>query len=355
MTRIYLVRHAEAEGNIYRVFQGQQDTLLTETGKLQLRALEERFRDIHVDAVYSSDLYRAAATAAAICRVRELPLTRLPALREINVGIWEGRAVGDVRREDRREVGAAVGHGQDAKDWRGGETPEQVRERMLAALQAIACDHDGESVAVVSHGGAIRYVVEHLCGEKQATGQNTGISVLEAENGTLTVRSYNDASHLDVWMERILGRPYVQRDSGLQAGLWYRTPTEEERRVWFAAAGQESVCGEYREEDVLLGAWGEEDAGILALQPQRDAGNGVGWIGFFWMKPEQRRRGGGIQLLGQAVYRYRKLGRDALRLTVSQDAEALEFLQHHGFVAVGKGMDGMWVLEKDIAFRPLNV
>ena len=64
MTTIYLIRHAEAEGNVYRVYQGQHDTLLTETGKLQAQALGERFRDVHVDAVYSSDLYRAAATAA---------------------------------------------------------------------------------------------------------------------------------------------------------------------------------------------------------------------------------------------------------------------------------------------------
>jgi tRNA U55 pseudouridine synthase TruB len=100
---MYLIRHAEAEGNIYRVFQGQRDTLLTATGKVQTRALEERFRDIHVDAVYSSDLYRAAATAAAICRVKGLPLERRTALREICVGTCEGRAVGDVHREQELE------------------------------------------------------------------------------------------------------------------------------------------------------------------------------------------------------------------------------------------------------------
>ena len=74
MTKIYLIRHAEAEGNLYRVYQGQYDTLLTETGMLQVQALGERFRDIHVDAVYSSDLYRAACTAVVICRMKGLPL-----------------------------------------------------------------------------------------------------------------------------------------------------------------------------------------------------------------------------------------------------------------------------------------
>ena len=345
MTRIYLVRHAEAEGNIYRIFQGQQDTLLTETGNVQTRALGERFRDIHVDAVYSSDLYRAAATAAAICRVKDLPLTRVSALREVCVGKWEGRAVGDVRREDTREVGAAAGEKQD--NWRGGETMAQVRDRMLAALLDIARAHEGESVAVVSHGGAIREVVEYLQGGKLPTGQNTGISVLELENDALKVISYNDASHLDVWMEKLLGRPYHQRDSGLQPGLWYRTPTEEERRAWLRAAGCEDAA--YPAENMVLGAWGDEDAGILALDPARDAEQGIGWVDLMWMKPELRQRGGGIQLLGQAVYRYRAMGRRVLRLEIAHDTD-VEFLTHHGFRPAGEG-----ILEKDIAFHTLDV
>ena len=82
MTVIYLIRHAEAEGNMYRVFQGHKDVMLTERGELQAKALAERFRDIPIDAVYSSDLYRASATAAGICRIHALPLHRTAALRE---------------------------------------------------------------------------------------------------------------------------------------------------------------------------------------------------------------------------------------------------------------------------------
>ena len=99
MTTIYLIRHAEAEGNLYRVIQGQQDALLTERGKLQVRALAERFRTVPVDAVYTSDLSRAAETAAGICRVQGLPLHRDAGLREICVGSWEGRPLGEIARE----------------------------------------------------------------------------------------------------------------------------------------------------------------------------------------------------------------------------------------------------------------
>ena len=94
MTRIYLVRHAEAEGNLYRIAQGQDNSILTDRGWRQVAALERRFADIPIDAVYSSDLYRTCATASAIFRPKNLPLRKHRGLREICVGIWEQRTWG---------------------------------------------------------------------------------------------------------------------------------------------------------------------------------------------------------------------------------------------------------------------
>jgi len=360
MTKIYLIRHAEAEGNLYRVYQGQYDTLLTETGKLQVQALGERFRNIHVDAVYSSDLYRAACTAAVICRMKGLPLQRIPALREIDVGSRQAKAMGDIRRavqqgaiSDSREQGT-VGI------W-GGENPDQVRDRMLAALQAIAAAHDGQAVAVVSHGVAIRYVTAHIQGvdrDSLVTGQNTGVSVLEWKNGVLRVVDYDDAFHLNVWMEKLLGRPYHQRDTGLQPGLWYRAPEAEEREEWLRAALPKGrLHPAYDAADVLLGVREEETAGIVALLPEKDAERGIGWVDVLWVKPELRCHSCGIQLLGQAVFRYRALGRQTLRLAACKtDETTLEFLGHHGFLPVEEpAEDGVVILEKDIALRPLGV
>ena len=56
MTTLYLIRHAEAEGNLYRRIQGWYNSLITDHGFLQIEALARRFRDIPVDAVYSSDI-----------------------------------------------------------------------------------------------------------------------------------------------------------------------------------------------------------------------------------------------------------------------------------------------------------
>ena len=67
MTTIYLIRHAEAEGNLYRIAHGHYNSCITDDrGCRQIRALAERFRDVPVDAVYASDLIRTQTTAQAL-------------------------------------------------------------------------------------------------------------------------------------------------------------------------------------------------------------------------------------------------------------------------------------------------
>ena len=59
MTKIYLIRHAEAEGNLYRRIQGRWDGSITPLGLQQIDALAQRFRREHIDALSCSDLSRA--------------------------------------------------------------------------------------------------------------------------------------------------------------------------------------------------------------------------------------------------------------------------------------------------------
>ena len=69
MTKIYLIRHAEAEGNLYRRIQGHWDGSITALGLQQIDALAQRFRHEHIDALYCSNLSRARATGCC-SRVR---------------------------------------------------------------------------------------------------------------------------------------------------------------------------------------------------------------------------------------------------------------------------------------------
>ena len=104
MTQIYLVRHAEAEGNLYRRIHGHYDSLITDLGYRQIAALAHRFESIHVDAVYSSDLFRTRTTAGAIYKPKGLPLVTRKALREVSMGVWEDRPWGEVHRTDAQQL-----------------------------------------------------------------------------------------------------------------------------------------------------------------------------------------------------------------------------------------------------------
>ena len=78
MTTLYLIRHAEAEGNLYRRIHGQYNSLITDNGYRQIAALRDRFANVPIDAVYSSDLFRTMTTARALFVPKSLPLVPAP-------------------------------------------------------------------------------------------------------------------------------------------------------------------------------------------------------------------------------------------------------------------------------------
>ena len=233
MTSIYLIRHAEAEGNLYRIAQGQHDSNLTDRGWRQVRALERRFAGVSVDAVYASDLYRTCATASAIYKSHGLTLHRRRDLREIHVGDWEQRTWGEIVR---RTPQAMEDFGKRMDRWSipGAETPGQVLERVRKAVESIAAENPGKTAAVFSHGYAIRLLLANLqgislrdTGEKSPTGDNTAVSLLEWDGEGLRVVFQNDNSHLQT-PEFLAGEKVRKRAVALEPGLWFRPLAEKE-------------------------------------------------------------------------------------------------------------------------------
>lgn len=92
MTTLYLARHGETVDNVARVLQGCKAGCLTDRGRDQAAALGQRLaaEGIHFDALVSSDLPRAVASASLINRSLGLPLTVCPLLRERDFGSFTG-------------------------------------------------------------------------------------------------------------------------------------------------------------------------------------------------------------------------------------------------------------------------
>lgn len=381
MTKVYLIRHAEAEGNLYRRVHGWYNSLITDNGYRQIAALEERFRDIPVDAVYSSDLFRTKTTAQAICRPRGLPLRTDVGLREVHMGWWEDHPWAELARTD-GETLALFNTNSPAWKVPGGESFDEVRRRVGETIKKLAARHDGQTIAVFSHGAAIRNTLAWFEGlsvadsADQPYGSNTAVSLLELDGDGVRVVFRDDSSHLPP--ELMLHKPHVEDDAlkeGWQRELWYRPLDffsegelyyQARKEAWVTIHGTldrfdgDGFLRDARnqsrrsEESVVCAMRGDQVAGTLQMDLGREADQGVGRICFYYMTPELRSRGLGVQLLGQAVSTFRPLGRDRLRLRCAPENEVGQrFYRRHGFHKVGEepgGLGTLDVLEKYIGY-----
>jgi broad specificity phosphatase PhoE len=161
VTHLILARHGETDWNAERRFQGHADPPLNDTGRAQAEALAERLAAQDLAAIYSSDLRRAAQTAAAVGNRFGLPVVELPSLREIDVGEWSGLTVSEV--VERYPDGYAR-HRAGGDGWTAGETHAQLTERIVRAVSEIANEHPRRTVLVVAHGAALRALLAYAEG-----------------------------------------------------------------------------------------------------------------------------------------------------------------------------------------------
>lgn len=195
MTTVYLIRHVQAQGNLRRVFHGHTEGDVTDLGRRQAERLRDRFASVPLTAIYASDLYRARFTAETIASAHPgVPLVTTPALREIHAGAWEGNPLADiaVRFPDEYEGFLAT---DLSTRLGGGESLSEAAERLKAALFHIAETYPDGTVAVVSHGCALKSLFTLLCGEPVKLGTNATVSRLEVGDA-ITVCSLWDDSHL---------------------------------------------------------------------------------------------------------------------------------------------------------------
>jgi len=154
--RLVLWRHGQTAWNAERRFQGHSDIALDETGREQARHAARYLAAMHPDAIFSSDLVRAAETAGYLGELTGLPVQLDKDLRERGGGAWEGLTDREIR-ENYPEAYA---------EWipPDGEPISAVADRVSAAFERVVESADGSLVVLVSHGAAIGLGIARLLG-----------------------------------------------------------------------------------------------------------------------------------------------------------------------------------------------
>lgn len=160
-TRVLLVRHAHTEAVGRRLAGRTPGVLLSARGRDEAAAVGAQLASNTLQAIYSSPLERAVATASAIARAHGLPVTRDPDLTEVDFGEWTGLAFDLLERLPAwRDFNA---HRATAI-VPGGEAAPAAQARIVRALTRIRRTHRGQTVVAVTHADIIRYALLHAAG-----------------------------------------------------------------------------------------------------------------------------------------------------------------------------------------------
>jgi len=352
LTKIFLIRHAEAEGNIYRRAHGHYNGLITDKGYKQIEKLRARFDGEQIDAVYSSDLTRARTTAAAISEPRNLEINLTEDLREVDMGEWEDVTWGDISFLY-REMNQAFNNDPALWSVNGGEPYENVKSRMSSFIIKTAKQHEGETIALFSHGFAIRSLLCHLDGipshetEKMPYCDNTGVSLLIYDKTGLRIEHKNCNAHLSDEFSTLAQQTWWHTEQKrLPENLRFMplndVASENLLRIFKAKAGERAHV------DVQYAAYlTDEPIGIVGLDTIRDRKKSTGWISYIHIVPAHRNKHFGTQLIGMAVSVFRKQRREKLRIELPSGSLGINFMSKCGF-KVFDVTETICLMEKDI-------
>jgi probable phosphoglycerate mutase len=159
-----LIRHGLVFDDAEDRILGAADAPMSPAGEAQIRELSARLRPrVAPDAIYCSDLSRARRTAELIASGPAVPIRVRPALREIDMGEWQGLSRREVAKRLPDEYAA---RGRDIVNFRppGGESFADLAARVLPCWRDIVADGETQVVAIAGHAGVNRVILCHLLG-----------------------------------------------------------------------------------------------------------------------------------------------------------------------------------------------
>lgn len=204
VTKLYLVRHGQSDGNAEGRFGGHGPTPLSKLGVQQAEATAKLLAREGINSIYSSDLHRAIQTAEPLSQLTGIPINSTTAFRERNVGVLEGLTFDESKQTFPQDYQALVSRNVHHVIT-DGESYRHLLRRSTTELWEILRDHMGGRIAIFSHTGALCFLTLHLMGAIRRDTKHTpwivtsncGINRFEIRGrNNVRILALNDTRHL---------------------------------------------------------------------------------------------------------------------------------------------------------------
>jgi len=161
-TTVFLLRHGDSRQDGVKRYIGQADLSLNEEGRAQAEDWRSEMAQIPLQRIFCSDLSRSHETACIVARGRGEAVRPLSRLREINLGVWDGQSMDEVRRRYPAEYEK---RGADMVYYRppGGECFADVAARVIPLFEEIVRNASG-NLLIVGHAGVNKVILCHILG-----------------------------------------------------------------------------------------------------------------------------------------------------------------------------------------------
>ncbi|WP_442790769.1 bifunctional RNase H/acid phosphatase [Nocardia sp. NBC_01329] len=200
-TRLLLLRHGQTELSVQRRYSGRGNPPLTAVGREQAAGAAKMLAAKgDISAIVTSPLGRARETAEAAGAALGIEVRVVEGLTETDFGEWEGLTFGEAA--DRDPDLHARWLGDPSLPAPGGESFDEVRERVEAVRRDLVTRYSGANIVVVSHVTPIKTLLQLALGVGPSLLYRLHLDLASLSlaefypDGGSSVRLVNDTSYL---------------------------------------------------------------------------------------------------------------------------------------------------------------
>lgn len=202
-TVLLVIRHGQTTWGVENRYAGREDVPLTPRGRAEAAAVGRRLAGHRLSRILTSPLARCRTTAGIIAGATGLPTEQIQVedgLIDGTLGEWTGFGGSEIG--ERWPAEYATWQSDPGSAPPGGESYDEIRDRVRSVVRRVLEDHPGEVIALVTHAVVAKMLVVTAFGAPSTLAyrtriDNCSVSTIAIDpSGAPVVCSMNDTGHL---------------------------------------------------------------------------------------------------------------------------------------------------------------